>query len=98
MCKKAEERKCNNMRDPERIPALTGKLAEYWLQKAPDWRFGQLTFNLLTWATNKTGTDCFYIEDDKWPKLLDEFFGGLDHGHPELLKLARFKYKRRKRK
>lgn len=64
-------------RDPERIPALIGKIEEYWSRKVPDWRFGQLTFNFLTWVAKKTQRDYFYIEDDQMSELLDEFFEGI---------------------
>lgn len=45
------------MRDPERIDRVCDLLREVWKQ-VPDWRLGQLLFNL-------TGRyDMFYVEDD----------------------------------
>jgi uncharacterized protein YihD (DUF1040 family) len=45
------------MRDPNRIDEICDLLREVW-KKYPDWRLGQLIFNL-------TGSyDCFYVEDD----------------------------------
>lgn len=45
------------MRDPNRIDVICGLLKEVWKQY-PDWRLGQLIFNL----TGKC--DCFYVEDN----------------------------------
>ena len=45
------------MRDPERIERICDLLKEVWKQY-PDWRLGQLIFNL----TGKY--DCFYVEDN----------------------------------
>ena len=45
------------MRDPNRIDVICDLLRDVWKQH-PDWRLGQLIFNL-------TGRyDCFYVEDD----------------------------------
>ena len=45
------------MRDPERIDRVCDLLREVWKQ-VPDWRLGQLLFNL-------TGRyDMFYVEDN----------------------------------
>lgn len=44
------------MRDPNRIDEICELLREVWKQY-PDWRLGQLIFNL----TNEY--DCFYVED-----------------------------------
>lgn len=45
------------MRDPNKIDVICDLLKEVWKQY-PDWRLGQLIFNL----TGKY--DCFYVEDD----------------------------------
>lgn len=45
------------MRDPERIAPFLNKLGELW-RCYPDWRFGQLVWNLLGGAS-----DTFFIED-----------------------------------
>lgn len=57
------------MRDINRIDPFLKKLGEYW-KKVPDWRFGQLIDNFLTWFNN----DPFYIEDDKMLEKLEEYF------------------------
>ena len=43
------------MRNPERIPKVLRELGELW-KKHPDWRLGQLVFNIV-------GRDPFHIED-----------------------------------
>lgn len=51
------------MRDPERIERICNLLKEVWKQY-PDWRLGQLIFNL-------TGRyDCFYVEDNTLEEAL----------------------------
>lgn len=57
------------MRDPDRINDVLTVLKECW-KKYPDWRLGQLFCNLQ----RATGTDLFYIEDNKMIKLLKEYF------------------------
>lgn len=59
------------MRDPARIDRFCQRLAELW-KKVPDWRFGQLIFNVL----RAFGKDPFYIEDDKMLEFFESFFGG----------------------
>lgn len=51
------------MRDPERIDRICNLLKDTWKQ-VPDWRLGQLIFNL----TGKY--DCFYVEDDTLEEAL----------------------------
>ena len=59
------------MRDPERIDKVLKVLGDNW-KKLPDWRFGQLLCNLQSAA----GNDLFYVEDDKFVELLEEYFNG----------------------
>lgn len=56
------------MRDPKRIPEFLRRLEDAW-SAFPDWRFGQLVMNFLSWL----GRDPFYIEDDKLAELIDAF-------------------------
>lgn len=35
------------MRDPNRIYKFCNELANIWVTKCPDWRFGQLMMNVL---------------------------------------------------
>ena len=57
------------MRDPERIDRVLKALSVAW-HKVPDWRLGQLICNMQRAA----GNDLFYVEDDKFAELLEEYF------------------------
>ena len=57
------------MRDINRIDEVLAALKENW-EKVPDWRLGQLFCNLQSAA----GNDLFYVEDDKFVELLEEYF------------------------
>jgi len=59
------------MRDIERIDRIIEKLRTLWHQH-PDWRMGQLFFNLFG-HTNWFNHDPFYVEDNEFEKILDEF-------------------------
>ena len=62
------------MRDSNRIPAFVEKLQRYWITHFPDWRFGQLMSNFVSFIlTNTKWSDIFYIEDEEMSALLDEF-------------------------
>lgn len=63
------------MRDPKRIEAIGRKLIDHW-HEVPDWRLGQLMWNIIGYVTKRTGRDIFYIEDDELMLLIDEFFNG----------------------
>jgi hypothetical protein len=55
------------MRNPERIKYVLRELERLW-NMHPDWRLGQLIFNI-------PGRDPFYIEDDDLIKLGFQKFG-----------------------
>lgn len=58
------------MRDPNRIDVICDLLKEVWKQY-PDWRLGQLIFNMTQQH------DVFFIEDEKMIEALkksDEFY------------------------
>ena len=57
------------MRNINRIDEVLAALKENW-EKVPDWRLGQLLCNLQSAA----GNDLFYVEDDKFVELLEEYF------------------------
>lgn len=57
------------MRNPDRIDKVLEVLGACW-KKYPDWRLGQLFCNLQ----RATGTDLFYLEDNKMIELLNEYF------------------------
>jgi hypothetical protein len=54
-------------RDPNRIGRILTKLHKAW-QLEPEQRLGQLLSNLL-WSIEEP----FYVEDEAWERLLDEF-------------------------
>ncbi len=55
-------------RDQSRIQCISEKLTKAW-ECEPDWRLGQLISNLMGPGPH----DVFYLEDEKWEVLLDEF-------------------------
>ena len=58
------------MRDPNRIPVFLTRLQLCW-EKVPDWRFGQLIENIKRFSGK---SDLFYLEDEDFEKLLEEYF------------------------
>lgn len=61
------------MRDPDRIDEFCATLAELW-HKVPDWRFGQLVYNVIGEVSKETKTPPFYIEDDVIIKEIKNYF------------------------
>lgn len=57
------------MRDPERIPWFTNRLANLWMKYFPDWRFGQFMSNFYSYY----GQDFFYLEEEVWMEKFEEF-------------------------
>ena len=57
------------MRDPERIDKFLEELGTIWKTQCPDWRFGQLIFNVVS----ATG-DPFYCEEDKMLERFKAYF------------------------
>lgn len=63
------------MRDPTRIYSFCNKLAYIWMNECPDWRFGQLIFNIF----DSMDSDPFHIEDDEMLHKMLEYFGIIDN-------------------
>ena len=61
------------MRNMHRMDEFLAKFQEYW-EKVPDWRFMQLICNLQS----ASGSDMFYVEDDKFFEYLDAYFEGVE--------------------
>ena len=61
------------MRDIKRIDEFCHALANYW-HMVPDWRFGQLVYNVLSEYEADTGYDMFYPEDDELLEYLKKYF------------------------
>lgn len=57
------------MRDPNRLDSFYNELKKIHKENFPDWRFGQLFFNLQQWS----GSDFFYIEEDEYLNYLKQF-------------------------
>lgn len=62
------------MRNPDRLDKFYDKLKEIHKENVPDWRFGQLMSNFLTWVYNTKNTDIFFPEEDKMIQLFEEYF------------------------
>ena len=60
------------MRDINRIEPMMAEFTEFW-KAHPDWRFGQLIMNFISWYYQKYKKDCFYIEDNEILKYIEEF-------------------------
>ena len=57
------------MRDINRISMLCNAIACQWINYFPDWRFGQLIVNFLSWL----GKDPFYMEDEDFYEKFTQF-------------------------
>lgn len=65
------------MRNPNRIYKYCNELAECW-SKVPDWRFGQLFMNFLSYYVNQTkAVDPFYVEDEVLFQHMKNYFNSL---------------------
>ena len=62
------------MRDPNRLDSFYEELKKKHKKICPDWRFGQLLYNFLSYI----GKDPFYIEEDKMLELLNDFFNSIN--------------------
>ena len=65
------------MRDPNRIDKFCDELKTIWHQ-VPDWRFGQLIYNLM--LTQYTSGGAFYTEDGEMLAALKKKLEGLKNG------------------
>lgn len=61
------------MREPNRIDEFCATLAELW-HKVPDWRFGQLVYNVIGEVSKTTNTPPFYIEDEVMIREIKNYF------------------------
>ena len=57
------------MRDPQRIDKVCAEIARIW-KRYPDFRFTQMISNFYGYKQS----DCYYMEDEKFVKELEEFF------------------------
>lgn len=61
------------MRDVNRIDPFLQKLGKIWKENCPDWRFGQLIFNVER-VMKTHGEDIFYKEEDELLDYIKKFF------------------------
>lgn len=59
------------MRDIKRVRKFCNQLATAW-ELLPDWRFGQLLFNIFE-KLKTEGIDPFYIEDDSMLEYIKKY-------------------------
>lgn len=57
------------MRDKSRIKPFLEELGEIWEKECPDWRFGQLIFNVFN------SRDPFYYEEKDFLNAVKNYFG-----------------------
>ena len=60
------------MRNPNRLCAFYNELTKIHAEVFPDWRFGQLMTNFMSYLTEK-GVDPFFPEENEMIKYLKEF-------------------------
>ena len=58
------------MRDPKRIDEILGKIEKLW-KNVPDWRFGQLMFNMFEGVLDTREPRFFHMQDDTAENILD---------------------------
>lgn len=86
------------MRDPERITEFMHRLHDIWKQECPDWRFGQLIFNVF----NQLDFDPFMMEDNQMLYEFERYFNLVDESedpiavHKDLLISQTYKHKKEK--
>ena len=64
------------MRDPKRLDNFYDTMKKIHQEKLPDWRFGQLMFNFLTWLVLKQ-LDYFYLGDAQMLEYFEEYIDSL---------------------
>lgn len=88
------------MRDPERITEFMHRLHDIWKQECPDWRFGQLIFNVF----NQLDFDPFMMEDNQMLYEFERYFNLVDESedpiavHKDLLISHTYRHKKEKPK
>lgn len=65
--KKSWQTRGEVVRDPKRIRSFCNRLADIWESQCPDWRFGQLIANVLTF-------DPFFLEEDDMLEIFRKYF------------------------
>lgn len=85
------------MRNPERIDEFMQRLHDIWKQECPDWRFGQLIFNVF----NQLDFDPFMMEDNQMLYEFERYFNLVDESenpiavHKDLLISQTYRHKKK---
>ena len=61
------------MRDINRIDPFLQELGTIWKTQCPDWRFGQLMFNMYR-VMQSHKKDMFYLEEDEFLDYIKKMF------------------------
>lgn len=64
------------MRNPERLDEFYDELKSLHRKYFPDWRFGQLMGNFLSWFMSEKGVDPFFPEEGKMLEYIREYTRG----------------------
>ena len=63
------------MRNPNRLYNFYNEMTRIHMEHFPDWRFGQLVCNFISWVTSVKGIDPFFPEEGRMLELFKEFAG-----------------------
>lgn len=58
------------MRNPERIEPFLDMVKKVWIEKCPDWRFGQFITNIF----DAIGPVAFYLEEPEMLEAIENYF------------------------
>ena len=61
------------MRDIGRLDGFYAELKRIHAEHFPDWRFGQLIINFVSWMYRDKETDIFFPEEDRMLEYFKEF-------------------------
>ena len=61
------------MRNPDRLYSFYDSLREIHMENFPDWRFGQLINNFMSWLWVVKKVDCFFPEESDMIDYFKEF-------------------------
>lgn len=61
------------MRNPDRLDLFYEEVKQIHKERFPDWRFGQLCSNFISWMFTEKKCDIFFPEEEKLLKYLKEF-------------------------
>lgn len=61
------------MRNPDRLDAFYKELCEIHKTYFPDWRFGQLMTNILSWYTKRYERAMYYPEENEMLQILKTY-------------------------